>query len=103
MSPLIGTCLAKLVEGAQTRSSDSAGGEAFGWLRFWTGNEQLSGHSELISHKRRSNMRDSAVWRCRGVAVRKRTKVEERMRGTEGRKLAHESARDHGVLCVKRS
>lgn len=48
-----------------------------GWLRFWTGNEQLSGQSELISRSER-----------------------RRRKGGEGRKLVHESvvARDRVVV-----
>lgn len=54
-----------------------------GWLRFWTGNEQLSRQSELIS---RSEGRRRKRGRGRG----------------EGRKLVHESvvARDRGVVVV---
>lgn len=46
---------------AGSRSSDSGAGKAFSWLRFWTGNEQLSGQSKLISHKRRSSMQGSSL------------------------------------------
>lgn len=50
----------------RTRSSDCVRGKSFSPPRFWTGNEQLSGQCELISHERRSSssMRGSLVLNC---------------------------------------
>lgn len=54
------------MRGAGSRSSDSGAGKAFSCFRFWTGNEQLSGQSKLISHTRDEVASKAAAWPSAG-------------------------------------